>query len=290
MTPHHGHDQWKCWPRAYPEKSFYKIFTKGKRGQVTIFIIIGIIIVSAIVLFFLFKSGVKIPGIGVGKEINPPSFLESCMEDKIKEAVNLISFQGGYIENPLNIYFKFEEENSPVNISYLCYNQADYFPCVNQEPMLLKHLKEEIYNYISDDVRNCFDSLTLSLDKQGYTVDSKYRGFEINLEEKKIIINIDAEITLTKSGETTKQENFEIIILSRFYDLAIVVQEIINKEATTCEFNHYNMFSYPNFDINKYKTSDSSVIYKIKHEDSNEEFRFAVRGCIMPPGFGLELE
>lgn len=261
-----------------------------KGGQVTIFIIAGIVIVSAVLLFFLFRSGVKIPGIGIGKETSPPSFLELCIKDKVKEAVNILSSQGGYINPSLYKSFKFKDENLPINISYLCYNQANYLPCANQEPMLIKHLEEEIYNYIFDYVGNCFDELTSSLDKQGYSVDTKYEGFEIDLEEKKIIIDIDGELILTKSGETTKQEDFRVIISSRLYDLSLVVQEIINKEATTCEFNNYDMSKYREFNINKYRTSDSSVIYKVKHEDSEEEFRFAVRGCVMPPGFGLEPE
>ena len=264
-----------------------------KGGQVTIFIIAGIVIVSAVLLFFLFRGGVKIPGIGVGKEISPPSFLEACMEDKVKEAIGIISSQGGYVKPTLYKAFKFEGEE-PVNISYLCYNQNDYLPCVNQEPMLIQHLKDEIKSYLlqdSDYVRDCFDSLTSSLDKQGYAVEvKKYNGFEVELIEDKVIINIDAEITLTRTGETTKQEKFKVIIPSRFYGLTFVVLEIVNKEATTCEFSHYDMFPYREFNINKYRTRDSSVIYSIKHEDSEEKFRFAVRGCVIPPGFGLELE
>jgi len=262
-----------------------------KRGQVTIFIIIAIVIISSITLFFLLREGVKIPGIGIGKETSPSSFLESCMEDKIKETIEIISSQGGYINPTLYKSFKFEDED-PRDISYLCYNQGNYLPCVNQEPLLIQHLKDEIYNYVEDDVNDCFDGLTSSLEKQGYVVNVNYEkgDFEIELIDGKVVIDIDAEITLTKSGETTKQEDFKIIVPSRFYDLAIVVLEIVNKEATTCEFSHYDMFLYSKFDINKYRTRDSSVIYSVKHEDSNEEFRFAVRGCVIPPGFGLEFE
>lgn len=260
----------------------------GKKGQVTIFIIIGIVIVSAVVLFFVIQGGVKIPGIGTGEK-NPNSFLESCLEDSIKEATRTLSLHGGYIEPELYKNFKFENED-PMKIGYLCYTPEDYIQCVNQEPMLIKHLKEEIYDYIYDDVKNCFNSLTSSLDSQGYAVDTNYRNFEIDLNDNDIIVNIDAEVTLTKSGETTTQENFEVAVQSKFYELVSVAQEIVNKETINCEFNVADIGSYPEFDINKHKTADSSIIYTIKHEDSDEEFRFAVRGCVMPPGFGIELE
>jgi len=258
-----------------------------KRGQVTIFIIIAIVIISAIALFLLLRSGFELPGIGTKAEKNPSTFLESCMEDKIKEVVEIISLQGGYIENSLNIYFKFEDENSPQYISYLCYTQNPYIPCINQEPMLIRHLQDEIKKEISNDIGYCLDELEKSLTSQGYVVDAKpYSGFEVNLMEKKIVIEVDKEITLTKSGETTNQEDLKIIFPSRFYDLALVAQEIVSQEAEFCNFEYLGyMVFYPQWYIDKFRTSDSIIIYTIKHKKDKEQFRFAIRGCVIPPGF-----
>jgi len=266
--------------------SLCNFFPENRRGQVTIFIIIGVIIISAVGLFFLLRAGI-FPLLGESLEKNPNTFLQACLEDDVKEGLGIISSQGGYISNPLNKTFQFSDSDDFTDISYLCYTQEDYVSCINQEPMLIQHLESEIKNYISDDVEDCFDKLISNLKNQGYDVDAINNGFEIDLEEKKVNINIDAEITLTKAGETTKQENFKVIIPSRFYDLAIAVQEIINKEITNCEFNQYDISNYPELNINKYMTSDSSIIYDIKHRESGDEFKFAIKGCIIPPGFGL---
>jgi len=260
-----------------------------KGGQVTIFIIIGIVIVSAMILFFVFRKDLGIT-VGESASKNPNSFLKTCLEDKIQEGIDTLLLQGGYIEPVLYKNFKFEDEKEPTQISYLCYSEADYLPCINREPMLIKHLKNELNDYIYDDVGNCFNSLTSSLEKQGYDVDAKYNGFDLILNENKIVVKINSEITLTKTGETTKQENFEVISYSRFYDLAVMAQEIINKESVNCEFNHYDSFNYPEFDIEKHRTSDSSIIYEVEYEDSEEKFNFAVKGCVIPSGYGLEIE
>lgn len=255
-----------------------------KRGQVTAFVIAGVIIVVAIVLFFLFRQGM-IPGIGEKPEENPVLFLETCIEDKLIEGVELISSQGGYVKNKLNRTFKFDGEEVS-DISYLCYNQNYYVPCINQEPMLVNNLKSEIDGYISDEVRECFDKLALSLDKRGYVVDVRYSGFEIELAEKKIIVDIDGEIILTKSGETTKHENFNLFIPSRFYDLAVVVQEIISQEARFCNFETLGyMLLYPEFRIDKFRTGDGDTLYTLQHKGTQEKFKFAVRSCVIPPGF-----
>ena len=257
---------------------------RGRKGQVTIFIIVGILFITAIMLFFFLREDL-LPGTGGKPEENPGGFLETCLEDRLIEGTKLISSQGGYIENPLNRTFRFNDENDFTDISYLCYNQNYYRPCINQEPMLIQHLKAEVKKYVLDDVRNCFDNLVSSLDKKGYVVDATYNGFEVELMSKKVVINIDGKIVLTKSGETTKQENLEIIIPSRFYDLAVVVQEIVSQEARFCHFEYLGfMLFYPQFNIDKFRAGDGTIIYTVQHKDSKEEFKFAIRGCVIPPG------
>ena len=258
---------------------------RTKEGQVTIFIIIGILFITAIMLFFFLREDL-LPGTGGKSEENPGGFLEICIEDKLIEGTKLISSQGGYIENPLNRTFKFSDENDFTDISYLCYNQNNYFSCINQEPMLIQHLKAEVKTYVFDDVRTCFDNLVLSLGKRGYVVDATYNGFEIEFATKKIIIDIDGKIILTKSDETTRQENLKIIFPSRFYDLAGVVQEIVSQEARFCNFENLGFMAfYPKFNIERFRTGDGTLIYTAKHIETQEEFKFALRGCVIPPGF-----
>jgi len=262
---------------------------QNKKAQVTIFIIIGIILISIGGLFLLFRSDIIPEGWG-GRETNPDSFLESCLEDKIKEAVGIISSRGGYINNPLHKTFEFADESNPYNISYLCYTQNYDVPCGNQEPMLIQHLKDEIHNYISNDVDTCFTELENSLYDQGYTVDATSPEFGVELKPKKIIIEIDAEMTLTKTEESLRYENFTITVASMFYDLAIVAYEIVRQEAKPCSifvsFDHLGFtLLYPQWEIDNPLTENETRIYRIKHEDSEEKFRFAIRGCVIPPGF-----
>ena len=261
-------------------------FSKNHSAQVTIFIIVGIIIISAVALVLILRSDI-LPDFGGGGETNPQSFLETCLEDKLNEGVRIISEHGGNINPVLYKRFKFEGETSYTNISYLCYTQNYYVPCVNQEPMLMKHIKEEIHDYIAQDVSACFNELKDSLENQGYRIDepnSNYNGFDVELAEKKIIINIDGELTLTKTEQTTKQQDFKIIIPSRLYEIAFVVQEIVSQEATNCEFDLDYIRFYSDYDINKINTLDSSEIYVVTDKKSLNRFNFAVKGCVIPAG------
>lgn len=250
-----------------------------KKGQVSIFIIVGIILVATIGLIFLLRSGL-VPNAGGDAEKNPNGFLENCIEDKLTETIDAISKQGGYVESVL---FKGYDDK---NISYLCYNKNNYFPCINQEPMLFTHLEEEIHDEIEGTVNACFDSLTSSLEGAGYIVEVSYRGFEANILDKRIEVDFDAELTLTKNEETTREENLKIVFPTRFYDLGIVTQEIISQEAEYCNFNQLGyMLVEPDVKIEKKRLSDSTTIYHLTHKKTMEEFWFAVRSCALPGGF-----
>lgn len=257
----------------------------NKRGQVTIFVIIAIVIVASIAVFLSFREGIISPQIGESTEENPAGFLETCMRDKITEVIDILYSRGGSVSNPLNKTFQFDEEIFPTDISYLCYTGNYFIPCTNQETMLIQNIKEDIKNYVSSDAKNCFDKLTASLNNEGFVVDARYDGINVDMIDGKVIINFDAELALTKSGETTKQTEFDIVRLSRLYDAATIAQEISSQEAKYCNFEYVGyMLLYPQWSIDKLRTSDSSIIYSIKHQDDENKFRFAVRGCVIRPG------
>ena len=97
---------------------------------------------------------------------------------------------------------------------------------------------------------------------------------------------MNAEITSTKSGQTTTQRNITGMFPSRLYEITQVVQEITNQEASYCNFELVGfMMFYPEFEIDKALTRNSTSIYTVKNAKGIEEFNFAVRSCSFPPGF-----
>src|SRR3989339_127768 len=187
-----------------------------KRGQVTIFLIIGIVLLAVVVIFFfLNKQDILNPN---QIEVNQKEFLQTCMEERITETVNLIAIQGGSINPTLKKTYDLEDGLGKKNISILCYNQNFYTPCINQEPMLVNHVRDEIEKNISQDVKQCFDDLVISLNKKGFETSALYKDFEIKLQP------------------------------------------------------------------DKFKTGDFYTFYTVGDRDSQEKFRFAIRGCAIPPG------
>jgi len=252
----------------------------NRRGQVTIFIIIGILLVVAVILFFIL-SGSGIPGTGgTEKKQNPTGFLDLCLEDKIKEGAQRIAIQGGSIAPSFSRNFMFTEEGISRPISYLCYTEIPYEACGVQVSMLTQKIENELQDYIASEVESCFQGLGASLESQGYVVDARYHGFTLSIIPEKIKVNINAELILTKNDQTTTQKDFEVGIFSRLFELSSLAQEIVNQESTYCSFSYggYTVL-YPNYDIETFRTADSDTIYTLKYKNFPDKFRFIVRGC-----------
>lgn len=254
----------------------------NKQGQITIFAIAGIIIVAAIIMFFAFRNN-AVPGITQKAEENPESFFSSCLNEKVREAIQNISLHGGYLNDSLHKEFKFKNE-SFVNISYLCYNQNNYFPCINQKPLLFFDVQKEIKKYIQNKVQGCFDELSSTLSGKGYTVKTDYNGFEVQLLPERMVIQTDSEIVLTKSGESTTYTNLKATFLSKLYGIVGIVAEIVNQESEFCHFEKlgFNLL-YSQYSVDSFRTGDI-LIYTVSSLDTKEKFRFALRGCAIPPG------
>ena len=256
---------------------------KNKKGQITIFIILALLIVVIGVLIFVFLDIGKKPSDSVNLEtISPNVYLESCIEEEIDNTLYTLSKQGGYLESDLSIEFRFGNEDY-WNISYLCYTGSPWLSCNVIQPLLINHLKKEISNEITKEMSSCFDGLISDFQKKGYVINSKnYNGFEVDLNSNDLVIDIDAELSMNKGDETISQDKFEIIFSGEgLYDLALVVNEIVNQQAQYCSFNEVGYMSlYPDYEISWEPASNETKIYNIKQKSTRGEFRFAVRSCV----------
>ena len=257
-----------------------------KKGQVTIFIVIGIIIVFMIVLFIILFYKDKPDEPSPSSEIQSNSFLEHCLKDDVEEAIRHISLRGGYINNSLNIPYRFGDEPGR-NISYLCYKEVDYLPCVNQEPLLFIRLEKEIKKYINASVEECHNDLVVSFEKKGFDVTDHYNDFNVSLLPRRVEILIDAEITAEKGEESLREDLFKVEVRTRLYGIANVVQDIVRSQiAAAGRFDENNyLFWHPQFSIESTPTRDDSRIYTILNKESDEKFRFAVIGSVLRPEF-----
>jgi len=248
----------------------------NKKGQVTIFVIIAlIIVVSMLLLFLLFKA----PEPEIIDEDNPQAFIESCTREAVEEALDILMPQGGDI-NPKGSLMYYN-----INRTYLCYNANYYLPCINQRPMLIEHVENEINNYIEPRVANCFNILKSKLEER-YAIETGDMNLNTKIGPNQISVKINKYFKISKEDKTITFEEFKINIIHPIYDILKIAMEIVDQEIRFCNFDILGyMVFYPRFGLEKLRPGNSETIYKIKDRTTNEEFIFAIRSCALPPGF-----
>lgn len=249
----------------------------NKRGQVTIFIILALILVVAIVLVFVL---IKPPVLTPLDAENPQQYIQSCVRDALEDELNTALPRGGFIEpSPSRVF-----ENQ--HILYLCYTNAKYAKCINQHPMYIDEIKNDIKNYVDPAVNECFASLKEKLQKKNYNIEDSEHTTQINLAPQVVQARISKKFYMTKNGETFKYDNFDVATMNPIYDLALTAQEIANQEAKYCNFEYVGFMAlYPKYSIDKFQTGDGDKIYTITEKASGKKLVIAVRSCYMGAGF-----
>jgi hypothetical protein len=257
---------------------FEKKVMKNKSGQVTIFIIIGIIIVAASILIYQFYPGLK-STLGI-EESTPQSYIQLCVEEKLIETVDLVSSQGGSI-NPGN-YNLYQNEK----IEYLCYTEEFYAPCVVQQPMLKTHIETEIQNEIEDTVDECFNLLGESYVGKGYNINLQPGTKELELLPQKISGTFNYTFTITKGEDVQKYDSFSIAMNNNIYELVAIANSIIEWETLYGEAEpSLYMNYYPNLKVEQVLRSSGNKIYILTDRKIGTKFQFAIQSQIWPAGY-----
>jgi len=254
---------------------------KNNKAQITIFVIIGLILVVSLILLFLLIKEPSITEVKISSTQNPQAYLEDCIEETIQDPINIILKQGGNL-NPEN-YVLYNN----TKITYVCYINEAYKPCIMQYPMYLEHIRNQIKEYSKPRIEECFNNLIIDLNKKNYEVngDSIINNFDVQIKPNAVIVNIDKKISYSKNEQEKSFSGFEFKIISPLYDLIKVSQEIANQEARFCNFEYLGyMALYPEFDIRKTLNKEGGNIYTIKDYLTKQEMNIAIRGCYFPPG------
>lgn len=258
-------------------------FLNSKRAQVTIFIIAAVAIVAIVLIFVFFRQKI-IPQSPALASQNPEAFLQSCTNKQLTEVADTLILHGGTYDLSKNSTVKMRLDND--TFSYLCYTDQYYKPCISQQPSLLEHMKQELKANIQKKVKDCFDQMEKALSEEQYAVNLNGKDFTITLAPKRILVYYDYTLTITKAGATQTFDSFKSVVKHQLYDLTIVAQEIASQEGKYCNFEQvgYSLL-YPQFSITRFVTGNGDRVYTIIYKASGETFRFATRGCVIPPGF-----
>ncbi|MBT4538835.1 hypothetical protein HOI26_05650 [Candidatus Woesearchaeota archaeon] len=133
-------------------------FFPSKKGQLTIFIIIGILLILAVVLVFTLQSELatfKPEEVAPTEKGRVNTFISGCMETVGEDALFLLGLHGGYIEVPSTLA---QDASQHLRLSpeevvpYWAVGERTNVPTLSE-------LKHELDRYIEANLRECVQSL-----------------------------------------------------------------------------------------------------------------------------------
>jgi hypothetical protein len=168
-----------------------------KRGQIAVFVIVAIIIVTAIASFVYIRNIQKLSAVNPDvKPIN--SFIESCIKSTGEDALIFIGQHGGYY-NPPSLSIN--------NIPIYFYNNKSYFPSKEK-------IESEISLYINEMLpfctRNFQDFSDFQIDADPSAIEAK-----TTISSGKVIFEVDWTVAIKKAGSSYALNSFSSETASR---------------------------------------------------------------------------
>jgi len=238
-----------------------------KRGQVTIFIIVAIILVSIGILFFVFKDNLNVGENSL--EIEPiQNQVQYCLDRTSEEGINYVALHGGYYNIPKEI-----------KMSYITYEAPYYYiNSVVNIPSIVR-IENEIENYIIDNLKYCINYSLF--EEQGFVINEGNLSASVYIREDKINVKITYPLSIKKGEATSRLSDFKVEIVSNINKLHIASGEIVNSYKENPGFVCLNCLEEVS---NKYNVEakatplpDEKVIwFSILDSESELNWKFAV--------------
>ena len=249
----------------------------NKRGQLTLFVILGIlIVVITLLLLFFFKPSV----LGFESTSVRPDTFEACVKEGLDESIPLlaptIGFSGSY----------FNKTYDGIAVPYVCYSDEYYKPCVVQVPFLENEFKRSLSAILESRITDCYNNYVNEFKRQGYDVTAGNIDVSMDLQKDKIKVDIKAPLSVSAAGSSATFQDLSFEIQTKIYDILMLANNIVKYETT---YGEYELVSsqllYPDLPVNAIKLGDETVIYIIN--DKEIKYQFAVRSYARPPGYGF---
>lgn len=249
----------------------------NKRGQITLFVILALLIISVILVFVFWVQPTYItPQSGTKLGI------EGCIESVITNSIQQMEKQ--YAGFPgLEFSYEYKGELVP----YLCYTNLYLQQCINQKPFLLQHFSEELNKISESEIFQCYEDNLDDLKKRGFEIKEGVKDLEIEINPEQIIATLKAPVVASSGGVSQSYSEFKAILQSPIYNMLMIATYIIQQETRYGDAVIEDaMLFHPELIITKIRREDGNKVYIIENKYTKEVIKFATRSIPWPVGYG----
>lgn len=249
---------------------------KSKRGQATVYIVLGLVIVAVIILLGYARSQFLFGPTSIDKlnqvGLEPiRDHIEECVDQVAPDYFERIGIQGGYLSTPIDTFRKVGGEA----VSYLCYNMEGVPTCYNRY-LTLGGMETQLADAIKDGLSSC---INLKGFARGATLTIGALNVEVDIGDYQSIVNVKMPIKIQKGELSVEEGDFSTTLEVPLGALYGVSHDIIEVETSFGEFDQlaYMLIHKGQFTIDK-KRPYPDKLYVLKTKDDDYVFQFFVQG------------
>ncbi|HLC87050.1 MAG TPA: hypothetical protein VJH65_02115 [Candidatus Nanoarchaeia archaeon] len=212
----------------------------NKRGQLTVFIIIAIVIVAAIIIYFAVKSSViEVVRLPASLEPAYSSFL-FCLEDNTRVGIDLIESQAGYIEppefEPGSNYMPFSNQLDFLGNPIPYWNYISGNGLEKEQVPTKENIEEELGKFIEARARDCdFGDFY----NQGFYIEQSEPEADVQINDKEVIVNLKMAMNLEKAEDSAFVNEHKVVLNSDLGLLYNAAKQIYDKEQEELFLERY---------------------------------------------------
>jgi len=220
---------------------------RGKKAQITIFIIIAIVIVAAVVLVFAFRDKLFAPN-APAEFSEVYSYYEDCVRQKTLTGLNIAGMQAGYIEQPEfeagNDYAPFSSQLDFLGIGVPYWYYVSGNNIVKEQVPSLSTIEQQTEDYLTSEIAMCDFS---DFRAQGYIINTKTPSVDVKIRNAKVDVSIKESIDVQKGEAKVVKSDYKISVESKFGKFYALAKEIYTKEKAEAFLENYGidvMYNY----------------------------------------------
>ena len=234
----------------------------NKKGQVTIFIIISIMVVVGVALFFVFKDSINPDKTSTQTE-EVSTFVSDCLEKTTKEVILGIGHGGGY--------FYPTDFSTNLGTTYYYLDNKNYMPSIEK-------IEDEISKAISQRLASCTKNFTSFLNYDSIN-EGKIQVIA-KVSEEKIYVDLEYPLRIVKGDKITLLKDFSFdleVPLGKFHSIAKDMNKIEKDKQGICLTCNSRIAVENKVTIDMFDYEVYTTIFTIKDENSkidNDIFEF----------------
>lgn len=247
------------------------------KSQMSLFVVMALILVIAMVfILIVVKDTDDVVDSQISKNsdlpfLNAKSYVESCVEKTGEDAIEFISFNGGYytLKSQLE-YVDYSVLKVPV------YYNKEYMNLLPSKDNILK----EIEDYYSEKLESCIDDINIS---QDISIDMKSYNVNINIieENQDLVIDLESPIKIVYQDKISTYDDITIFIDTNLFTVHDLINSFLKKQDENRDFvlNSYlvELADDNNIDVEMMERDDS-VVYSFIFDESGNNiiYNFAI--------------